>query len=165
MAESASATSSKSSSITAKQAPLMSRKTDPFCADPLPHPGCDALLLLADGVRVDRGCGELGMPEPLLHHVEGDAPADSLDAETVPQALGAGVGTVRDTRRCYDLLHAPVGCHAAPWPKQRLRLSTPLRLPDAVNQVEGVQQLGRHRHSTVNTLAALLQAFEHDDAA
>ena len=34
------------------------------------------------------------MPQPLLHHVEGDAPADGLHAEAVPQALGAGVGSV-----------------------------------------------------------------------
>src|SRR3954466_10421404 len=102
MAESASAASSKSSPITAKHASLMPRKNDPFRADPSPHSGGDALLLLAHGVRVDRGRGELGMPEPLLHHVEGDAPADGLDAEAVAQALRAGVGTGRDTCRRDD---------------------------------------------------------------
>ena len=65
---------------------------------------------------------------------------------------------------CYDLLHPPEGRHAAPRPKQRLSLAAPLRLPDAMHQVEGVQQLGRHRHGAVDTLAALLQALEHDNA-
>src|SRR3954452_24989779 len=92
--------------------PIATAPTDvPFQASPSPHPGCDALLLLADGVRVNRGCGELGMPEPLLHHVEGNAPADGLDAEAVAQALRAGVGTIRYACRCHDFLHAPVGCH------------------------------------------------------
>src|SRR3954454_13592948 len=88
---------------------------DPFCADPLPHPGCDALLLLlADGVRVDRGRGELGMPQPPLHHVEGDAPTDSLDAEAVMQALGAGVGSVRARANKYCLSwDEPIRGHAA----------------------------------------------------
>src|SRR4051812_47941541 len=35
-----------------------------------PHAGCDALLLLPDGVSVNRRRGELGMPQPLLNHVE-----------------------------------------------------------------------------------------------
>ena len=33
-----------------------------------------------------------------------------------------------------------------------------------MHQVEGVQQLGRHRHGAVDTLAAFLQALEHDDS-
>jgi len=48
--------------------------------------------------------------------------------------------------------------------KPRLGVAAPLRLPDAMHQVEGVQQLGRHRHGAVNTLAALLQALEHHQA-
>jgi len=112
---------------------------------------------------------EGGMPSPLapyhlLHHVEGNAPADSLHPEAVAKALGAGVGAIRDARCGDDLLHPPVGRHATPRPQQCLRLPAPLRLPDAVNQIEGVQQLGRHRHGPVNTPAALLQALEHDDA-
>src|SRR5829696_7546396 len=118
------------------------RTTDPFCADPLPHPGCDALLLLADSVRVDRRRGKLGMAEPLLHHVEGNAPANGLHAEAVPQALGTGVGAIRDARRGDDLLHAPERCHAAPWPKQHLRLPTPLSLTEAVHHIKRVQQIG-----------------------
>src|SRR4051812_29298641 len=106
---------------------------DPFCAAPLPHAGCDALLLLAYGVRVNRGGGELGVSQPLLQHVEGNTPADGLDAEAVPQAFGAGVGTIGDARRRDDRLYAPVGRHPAPRPQQRFCLAASLRLPEAVN--------------------------------
>src|SRR3954454_25068880 len=67
------------SSLMREQHNILITQNEPFRADPSPHSGCDALLLLAYGVRVDCRRGELGMPEPLLHHVEGDAPADSLD--------------------------------------------------------------------------------------
>src|SRR4051812_34024315 len=101
-------------------------KRNPF-ERALPHACGDALLLLAHGIRVDRRGGELSVPQPFLHHVKGDAPADGLDAEAVPQALRTGMGPVWDVRRCYDLLHPPEGCHATPRPKQRLRLTAPLR--------------------------------------
>src|ERR671917_1368830 len=73
-----------------------------------PHARGDALLLLADRVGVDRSRGELGVAEPLLHHVQRDAPGDGLHAEAVPQALGAGVRTVGDIRSGDDLLDPPV---------------------------------------------------------
>src|SRR3954470_18851231 len=57
-----------------------------------PHPRSDALLLLADGIRVDRCRGELGMAEPLLHHIEGDAPADSLTPKPWRMPLGQAWG-------------------------------------------------------------------------
>src|SRR3954451_13703502 len=82
-----------------------------------PHAGGDALLLLADGVGVDRRGGELGVAEPLLHHVEGDALADGLHAEAVPQALGAGVRAGRDAGGGDDLLNAAEAGHAAPGPE------------------------------------------------
>jgi hypothetical protein len=63
------------------------------------------------------------------------------------------------------LLHPPETRHAAPRPKQRLHLPAPLRFPDAVHQVERVQQVGGHRHGAENALAALLQVFEHHHAA
>jgi hypothetical protein len=37
--------------------------------------------------------------QPLLQHVQGNASADCLHAETVPQAFGAGVRAVSDTGR------------------------------------------------------------------
>src|SRR3712207_2557098 len=61
-----------------------------------PHARGDALLLLADSVRVDRRGGELGVAEPLLDHVQRNAAAGGLHAKTVPQALGAGVRAVGD---------------------------------------------------------------------
>src|SRR4051812_35063349 len=128
-----------------------------------PHACRNALLLLAHGVRVDRCRGKLGVAQPLLHHVERDTPADGLHPEAMPQALGAGVGAAGDACRCNDLLHPPEGCHAAPGPEQRFGLAAPLRLTDAVYEVERVQQLGRHRYSAVYALAALLQALEHDN--
>ena len=39
-----------------------------------PHPGGDRLLFLAHGIGVDRGGRELGVPHPLLDHVERDEP-------------------------------------------------------------------------------------------
>jgi hypothetical protein len=39
------------------------------------------------------------VPQPLLHHVQRDVPADRLHAEAVPQPFGAGVRAIRDARR------------------------------------------------------------------
>jgi hypothetical protein len=53
--------------------------------------GGDALLLLADGVRVDGRRRELGVSQPLLHHVQRDANAAQSASPTVavtPQAGG-----------------------------------------------------------------------------
>ena len=44
-------------------------------------------------------------------------------------------------------------------------LAAPLRLPQAVNEVELVQTDGRHRHGPVDALAALLEGREHDRPA
>jgi hypothetical protein len=65
------------------------QKGEPFCQglSRSPHPGCDALFLLIHSVRVDRSRGELSVAQPFLHHVEGNAPADRLHTEAVPQAL------------------------------------------------------------------------------
>lgn len=72
--------------------------------------------------------------------------------------------SLRDVRRFDHLLHPPVARHAAPRPKRRTRLITPLCLTKAVHQVEGVQQFGRDGQGTIDALATLLEAFEHHNA-
>jgi hypothetical protein len=47
-----------------------------------------------------------GVAEPALHQIEGEALADGRDAEGVPQALGAGVGGIREAGRLHHLVHA-----------------------------------------------------------
>src|SRR5215203_2620104 len=54
-----------------------------------PHPRGDALFLLHDSIRVNRRRRELGMAQPFLHHVEGDATAHRRHAEAVSQRVGA----------------------------------------------------------------------------
>jgi hypothetical protein len=65
---------------------LLDRLGHPEPGPPIgsPHPRRDALLLLADGIGVDRCGGELGVSQPLLHQVQRDAGRDGGDAETVP---------------------------------------------------------------------------------
>jgi hypothetical protein len=63
-----------------------------------PHPGRDALLLLAHGIGIDRRGGELGMPQPSLDEIERKAGGHGRHPEAVPQAFGAGVRTVQPGR-------------------------------------------------------------------
>lgn len=44
-------------------------------------------------------------------------------------------------------------------------LAAELRFPDAVHEVELVEQPGRHRHGSVDALATFLQRLEHDGLA
>ena len=44
-------------------------------------------------------------------------------------------------------------------------LAAPLGLPEAMHEVELVQEAGRHRHGPVDALAALLEGREHDRPA
>ena len=104
-------------------------------------------------------------PQPLLHHVQRNAFINGVNAEAVPQALGAGVGAVRNASCGDDLLDPAKARRAAPGPEQRPGLDAPLYLAQTVHQVEGVEQLGRHRHRPVRPAPALLEALENDHLA
>src|SRR5215208_292761 len=64
-----------------------------------------------------------------------------------------------------DRQDQPVKPAPSPLCKRALSPASPLRLPNAVYQIERVQQLGRHRYGAIDAPAALLQALEHDDTA
>jgi integrase len=64
--------------------------------------------------------------------------------------IAAAAKAPREVRTFCGVLHA-TGC----------RISEALALTAQQIDLSG-QQLGRHRHGAVNTLAALLEAFEHD---
>ena len=57
-----------------------------------PHFAGDIFFFGACGVGVDGGGGELGVTEPFLEEVEGNAGGDGGDAEAVAEAFGGGVG-------------------------------------------------------------------------
>ena len=104
------------------------------------------------------------MAHPLREHVERHARGDGVDAVAVAQALRAAVRPVRDPRRVQDRLDAPPGGVARPGPQEAVGMPfpTPLRLPDAVHEVELVQEAGRRRHGPVDALTALLEGFDND---
>src|ERR1700722_17129182 len=62
--------------------------------------------------RWHRSPGQLGVAQPLLHHVERYALADRLHPEAVAQALRTGMRPVRDARRGDHLRHPPPRRHA-----------------------------------------------------
>ena len=49
-----------------------------------PHPRGDVALLGSDCIRIDRGGGELGMPEPALQEVQRDAGLDGRHPKPMP---------------------------------------------------------------------------------
>ena len=65
------------------------------------------------------------------------------------------------------LHHMPVGRHADYGPKRggETRIGLLLCLADAVHHVQGVEQLGRHRHDPIYSPPPLFQALEDDDLA
>jgi hypothetical protein len=56
--------------------------------DTSPHSCGDALFLFADGIGIDCRRCELGMPQPLLDKVEGNAGGDGRHTEAVSQPFG-----------------------------------------------------------------------------
>lgn len=131
-----------------------------------PHFPCDILLLGADGIGVDGGGGKLGVAEPFLHHVEGDAAGDGGDTEGMAQALG-GRGRAGQAGGGHDRMHRPPTGHAGPGPQPGGRsTATPaLGLADAMHQVQGLEQGGGHRHGAIDPVLALLERGEHQHAA
>src|SRR5271170_6817355 len=84
-----------------------------------PHSLRDLLLFGADGVGVDRGCGEPGMSEPFLRHVQGNFGDDGLDAEAVPAAFGSCAESP-DRGGVHDFPYAMPSCCPRPIPQTRV---------------------------------------------
>ena len=131
-----------------------------------PHFPCDILLLGADGIGIDGGGGELGVAEPFLHHVEGDAAGDGGDAEGMAQALGGG-GRAGQAGGDHDRVHGPPAGHARPGPQPDTCATPPpaLRLTDAMHQIQGLEEGRGHRHGAIDPVLALLERGEHQYAA
>ena len=137
-----------------------------------PHPGRDVLLFLADGIGVDRRRAELGVPHPLLKHVQRDAVHRGVDSEAVAQALRAAVRGIRHPRLDHDPFDDLPDPHATERPDRRGRqFAGFLGFPDAVGGVERVQVVRRRRNAPVDDLRsargilAFLQAADGDRTA
>ena len=66
----------------------------------IPHSCGDRLLLCTHGIGIDGFGAELGMAEPLLHHVERNASVNGRDAEAVAQPpLGVACAPCRPASR------------------------------------------------------------------
>jgi len=81
-----------------------------------PHPGSDILFFLAHGIGVDRRGAELGVPHPLLQHVQRDAIHCGVDPEAVAQTLGTTVRCIRYRSLDHDPFDDLPDTHAAQRP-------------------------------------------------
>ena len=98
--------------------------------------------------------------------MEGDALVDGMNGIAVAQAFRDSVGAFSDACLLHDSHHAPPGGSAGPDPQGLIEFaaSAPaLDFAEAVHHVERVQQDGRYRYGTVDTLAAFFEAFNDDD--
>lgn len=134
-----------------------------------PHPCCNILLFLADGIGVDRCGGELRMAHPFLDHVQGYSVNCGVDPEPVSKAFRRPVGGIGNACGDHDPFHDLPDAHAAQRPDGRCRLlSGALRFANTVGCVQGVEELCRHRNRSEDDfvfargILSLLQAAEGD---
>ena len=130
-----------------------------------PHPGCDALLFLPYGVCINSRSGQLSVTKPFLNHVECDALTDSRHSEPVPQTFRRCMRSIGDASRFDERSHLAPCRHTTPGPETLIESGSTflLDLTDAVDHIQGIEQLWRDRHLPVNASLTLFQALDDDD--
>ena len=134
-----------------------------------PHFRSYILLFLANGIGVDRRSAELGVPHPLLKHVQRNAVHRGIYPKPMAQAFWAAVWRVRYpglNHNAFDNLpYADAAERPDRFPCLFARL---LSFPDAMGSVEGVQIIRRHRDGPIDDfraarcVLALLEAADGD---
>lgn len=83
----------------------------------------------------------------------------------MPESLGRGLRAFEPGSFHHPVYGAPAG-HSTPGPEAfaAALVTAGLPLADAVHQVEGLEESGRHRHGAEDARAALLQAGEDQHA-
>jgi hypothetical protein len=105
------------------------------------------------------------MAEPFLDHVKSDSLADGGNAAAVPQAFRTGVSPLTYSGGSDNILCFAPSRHAAPGPERFIEPSAAffLDLADAMDHVDGVDEIGWDRHSEERAAPTFLQAFKNDD--
>lgn len=130
-----------------------------------PHALSDILFPGTDGIGIDGGGGELGMSEPFLNEVEGDADGDGRHAKAMAEPLGGGPRP-GEPGFFHDGVDLAPGGHPAPGPETDILTFAAFRLhfTNAMHQVKGLKEGRGDGDGAMDTGAALLKSLEDEDA-
>ena len=114
------------------------------------------------GVCINSRSGQLRVTKPFLHHVERDALANSRHTKPVPQAFRRCMRSIGDASRFDERSHLAPRRHTAPRPETLIESGSTflLDLTNAVDHIQGIEQLWRDRHLPVNASLTLFQALD-----